>query len=231
MTSRFWRRLVLAVAAAAALLALAAEARAEYPVEDRYEERYTTGAGVFDRSYWVARFGMAVGSIDVADLAGVGVGAHLSLSRVFGKVGLKADYDLLHVAEEYVDRPRAGLLHRAGLGVRWNAAHALRSRKGQITMWLEGGAGRQWFAWDKGGTLTRNDVSIGIGADIIGNFADWGERPRLLGFSYALRFLIAENPYADLQSVEVCGGPCDTPTVAPRFDASFMFVMEIEYGR
>ncbi len=223
------RKLVLAAAVVAAVLALAAEARARSP------SSYGDGSpqSAFQKSHWLFRFGLAVGNADVADLHGAGVGGHFSLARSFGKLELKADYDLVNVTEgePYVDHPRAGLMHRGGAGVRWQPIGLVIGKRLNTGFWVEGTVGREFFAWDKGGTLTRNDVSIGVGVDFLGNFADWGERAKLFGFGWSFRFLIADNPYADVNAVSVCGGPCDTPTPAPRYDLSFLFVLELQYGR
>jgi hypothetical protein len=223
----FRRKLALMAAVVAAVVALAAQARAESSYEDGNPAR------AFDRSLWLFRFGMAVGTVDVADLHGAGMGVHGSLARAFGKLAVKADYDALSVSESepYLEHPRAGVSQRGALGVRWQPIGMLLGKRLNTGFWVQGTVGRQWFIWDKGGTLTRNDVELAVGLDFLGNFAEWGERAKIFGFGWSFRFLFAENPYADVPTVAVCGGPCDMPTRAPRYDLSFLFVLELAYGR
>ena len=125
-----------------------------------------------------------------------------------------------------------GLLHRGGANLRYDVgAIGGRDKPVQGTFWLEGGAGREWIFWDEGGRLTRDDVSLGFGAQMNFQLGRHDPKPRVLGIYYAFKTTIARGPDADQMAPATCGGPCDEPTAPSPYDLGLYFNVGLQYGR
>lgn len=177
--------------------------------------------------------GFAVGTANVADLEGTAFGLHVDAGRSFGRTHLQAEYGLYGITEgtAEVSTGRQGLMQRAGLGLRYHFGHLPFSRSMLGVIWAEGGIGREWYAWDGGGRLTRDDLSVGVGFGFVGNLGGYSGKAKYLGFHYLFRFSAAENPYADKIDAVACGGPCDEATEPLPYDLTFTFIMGFAFGR
>src|SRR6185503_4624260 len=60
----------------------------------------------------------------------------------------------------------SGLAHRVGVAARYTLTRFSES-DGGLDFWTEGGLGVEHLRWDAGGTLTRPDISLGIGATFV----------------------------------------------------------------
>ncbi len=117
-----------------------------------------------------------------------------------------------------------GLEHRLGAVARYNFARLAES-DGGLAFWAEGGLGVEHYRWDAGGTWTRPDVSLGIGAAV------WGQSERKHGgLSIGVRIALA--PRDDVAHAAVaCGGPCDAATTPTGWDRSVLFDMTAMFGK
>ena len=113
------------------------------------------------------------------------------------------------------------------LGVRIVASRGsmdLGESDGGLDFWGEAGLGVEHLRWDAGGTLTRPDLSLGIGATFI-----YLGRSRHSGITAGLRITIAPRTDDD-GAPPTCGGPCDTATPPASLDRSFLFDITVPFG-
>jgi len=180
-------------------------------------------------------FGMLAGGYEVGPVGGGAVGLHLDLGRQMGPVKLYGEYDFLSIGDSASDTtdPVRGLLHRGSLMARYNVAEIGGGRYKPIqgAFWLEAGAGRQFIHWNAGGVLERDDVAAGFGGQFNFLLARDTPNPRVLGFYYAFRAVIARSPDADQMQPATCGGPCDRATSPSPYDLGLFFNMGLQFGR
>ncbi len=182
-------------------------------------------------------FGMLVGGYSVGPVEGAGVGLHLNLGRQMGPLYLYGEYNMLSIGESSYENedPIKGMTHRFGLNARYNFAEFGGGRRTPVqgSFWLEGGVGRQNILWDEGGKLTRDDVGLGFGiqTNFRLNRRYSQKKPKILGFYYACRAIVARSPTADQMEPVTCGGPCDEPTAPSPYDLGLFFNMGLNWGR
>ena len=117
----------------------------------------------------------------------------------------------------------SGVAHRFGVAARYTLSR-FSENDGGLDFWGEAGLGVEHLRWDAGGTLTRPDLSLGIGATFI-----YLGRSRHAGITAGLRITIA--PRTDgANAPPTCGGPCDTATPPASLDRSFLFDITIPFG-
>lgn len=179
--------------------------------------------------------GMLAGGTDIGDVRGPGVGVELNVGPRFGNLVLLGQFDYLGVGESSsTEDARRGSQARIGLLARYTFLD-MGGEKGPLGVgfWLEGGGGRQHVAWDRGGTLTRNDITLGLGLQLDAHFDRDSNtrRSRYLGPYFAFRANIARAPEAADGTEPSCGGPCDTATTPNRTDISLFFNFGMHWGR
>jgi hypothetical protein len=162
-------------------------------------------------------------------------GGHLDAGvRVSRPLYVYAEYDLTALtfpapagspaAARAADAPTGGtgLQHRFGLDARY-AFERLGARDGGLAFWVEGGPGIEHYVWDAGGTWTRADFAVGIGATL------WARGKRYAnGLSFAVRGTFAPH---GVGATEACGGPCDMATTASAWDRSITADVSLSFGR
>jgi hypothetical protein len=117
----------------------------------------------------------------------------------------------------------SGLAHRFGATARYSVGRFGES-DGGLELWTEGGIGVQHLRWDAGGTLTRPDVTFGIGLTVI-----YLGREHHTGGTLGLHVML--SPRNDTSNtVPTCGGPCDTATAPGTLDRSFLFDITVPFG-
>ncbi len=175
--------------------------------------------------------GMLAGGFGVGKVHGAAAGIHINAGRQMGRVKLYAEYDMLSIGQaDTVPDAVRGLLHRGGANLRYDVGAIGRDRV-QGTFWLEGGAGREWIFWNEGGRLTRDDLSLGFGAQMNFQLGRYEPKPRVLGIFYAFKTTIARAPDADQSAPATCGGPCDEPTRPMPYDLGLYFNVGLQFGR
>lgn len=117
----------------------------------------------------------------------------------------------------------SGLAHRFGVAARYTLSRFGES-DGGLDFWAEGGVGVEHLRWDAGGTLTRPDLSLGVGATVI-----FLGRTHHAGITIGLRVTIAPRNNAS-NAPPTCGGPCDTATAPASLDRSFLFDITVPFG-
>jgi hypothetical protein len=190
--------------------------------------------GTFDDARTELGFGMLVGGYGVGPVGGAGVGLHLDVGRQMGDLKLYGEYNFLSIGEAYTEEdPVRGVLHRGGLAARYNFATLGGGRYKPIqgAFWLEAGLGRQYIRWNEGGVLERDDVSFGFGAQFNFMIGKNSPNPKVLGFYYAFKAMVARAPDADEMAPATCGGPCDRPTGPSPYDVGAFFNMGLQFGR
>jgi hypothetical protein len=177
--------------------------------------------------------GLLAGNFSTGPLSGPGVGMHLDVGWNHGPIYLYGEYDLLSVGEQTymaADKPIRGLLQRVSANARYSFfdAHGQDFPLGG-ELWLEGGLGRQRIDWDEGGRLSRNDLSLGFGAQLNVVAGRHQARPQVFGVYYALKLTVAKDPGP--RGMPGCAGPCDEPTPPSPWDLGVFFNMGVSWGR
>jgi hypothetical protein len=197
--------------------------------QDSYGER-----DVFEVPRTEIGFGMLAGGYSVGPVSGAAAGIHLDAGRQFGRVKLFGEYNMLVIGNSgsATEAATRGLQHRGGANLRYDVgAIGGDGKPVQGTFWLEGGAGREWIYWQEGGRLTRDDISLGFGAQVNFQLKRYDTRPRVLGVYYAFKTTIAKAPGESQMGPATCGGPCDTPTKPSPYDLGVYFNLGIQFGR
>lgn len=186
--------------------------------------------------------GVRFGSFTInGDSSGTAIPFHLDAGVRTGRWLAFASYDAFGVTARVPALPAAGtadaarslelaalgdgsgLAHRLGAAARYTLAR-FSENDGGLDFWGEAGLGVQHLRWDAGGTLTRPDLSLGIGATFV-----YLGRSRHSGITAGLRITIApRNDHAN--APPACGGPCDTATPPASFDRSFLFDLTVPFG-
>lgn len=180
-------------------------------------------------------FGVLAGGYSVGPVSGPGVGLHIDAGWNRRAWLLYGEYDFLSIGESQQDvtEPIRGLLHRFGANVRYAFAEFGDGRdvplQGQF--WLEGGVGREIVLWDEGGRLGRNDLAIGLGAELNVVTKRDTPHPSVFGIYYAFRMTVARAPDADKVEMATCGGPCDEATLPSPYDLGLFFNAGLSWGR
>lgn len=206
--------LALVPATAAAQTTIATDAPAAPPRDRRIE----------------TRVGLEIGGADVGDVTGPSTGVHASLGYRLGVATVMAEYDYFGVGDAATDVvDRDGRMSRGGAVVRYQLADVAKpgSPLG-LEFWVEGGAGAERIAWQRGGVLYRPDLALGFGFELDGR--GWRQpRPRHFGAYLALRAILARAPETDEPSM--CEGPCTVATPPSRNDVSLYFHFGLHWGR
>lgn len=170
--------------------------------------------------------GFEVGTFSVGRIAGTAVGFHVGAGVRWSKLVLLGGYDFLSLSQDAdVPEPVRGLVHRLGATVRYSIGDkSMRPLRGDF--WLELGGGREIIRWYDGGTLARNDVSFGIGAQ--GSVRFGADKRRNMGLYYAAKFIIADRPDGKIMTPG-CAGPCDEPTAMIPIDLGIFFDVGIPF--
>jgi hypothetical protein len=117
-----------------------------------------------------------------------------------------------------------GLMHRLGANARYSYGRA-GCRDTGVDLWAEAGVGIEHVRWDAGGTWSRPDLALGLGASWWG----LGEKQHG-GLSAGLRITLARRD--DVAGAAVaCGGPCDVATPPTGWDRSFLFDVKLMFGK
>ena len=170
--------------------------------------------------------GFEVGTFSVGRIAGTAIGFHLGAGVRWNKLVLLGGYELLSLKQDAdVPDPVRGLIHRFGATVRYSIGDkSMRPLRGDF--WLELGGGREIIRWFDGGKLSRNDVSVGIGAQ--GSIRFGANKRRNMGLYYAAKFIIADRPDGKIMTPG-CAGPCDEPTAMIPIDLGIFFDVGIPF--
>jgi hypothetical protein len=178
--------------------------------------------------------GMLAGSSDIGDVHGPGVGLEVNAGVRLSDLTILGQFDYLGVGESrFIDAPRRGDLMRLGLAARY-ALFQMDPRDKPLALgfWLEAGGGRQRIAWERGGTLTRNDLVLGLGVQLDAKVGGNSGKPRYLGPYFGFRASMAGAPEPmDPAGTPTCGGPCDTATHPSATDISIFFNFGMHWGR
>lgn len=232
--SRHRTRLCAWLAGLAGLLATAGAARAQTTVatdsgpEEEEHNPFQLGRSDFG-------FGVLAGGFSVGPVSGPGVGLHIDAGWNRKAWLLYGEYDFLSIGESQQDvtDPIRGLLHRFAAMGRYAFAEFGDGQniplQGQF--WIEGGAGREIVLWDEGGRLGRNDLAIGLGAELNVVTKRDTPHPNVFGIYYAFRMTVARAPDADKVEMATCGGPCDEPTLPSPYDLGLYFNAGLSWGR
>jgi hypothetical protein len=187
----------------------------------------------FNRPRTELGFGMLVGGFEVGPVGGAAVGVHLDAGRRIGPLMLLGEYNFMGIGESSPEKadPIRGHLHRFGVAARYSFAEFGGGRYTPIRggFWLEAGLGHQKVAWNEGGILDRQDLSLGFGAEI--DIRQGHEKPRFWSIYYAFRTTIAKTPGGKATGEPICGGPCDEPTFPSPYDLGLFFNMGFTFGR
>jgi len=180
-------------------------------------------------------FGVLAGGYSVGPVSGPGVGLHIDAGWNRRAWLLYGEYDFLSIGENQQDvtDPIRGLLHRFAAMGRYAFAEFGDGEniplQGQF--WVEAGAGREIVVWDEGGRLGRNDLALGLGAELNVVTKKDTPHPNVFGIYYAFRMTIARAPDADKVEMATCGGPCDEPTLPSPYDLGLFFNAGLSWGR
>jgi hypothetical protein len=220
------------ITALAALVSTAGAARAQEVATDGAAEEehnpFRLGRSDFG-------FGILAGGYSVGPVSGPGVGLHIDAGWNRKAWLLYGEYDFLSIGESQQDvtDPIRGLLHRFGAMGRYAFAEFGDGQniplQGQF--WIEGGAGREIVMWDEGGRLGRNDLAVGLGAELNIVTKRDTPHPNVFGIYYAFRMTIARAPDADKVEMATCGGPCDEATLPSPYDLGLFFNGGLSWGR
>jgi hypothetical protein len=211
------------IVALVALVAVPSAAEA-YPTFDS-EDMYTYQDS---QPHLEGGFGALIGSYSVGRVAGTAFGFHLDGGLRWRRLALLGEYDFLSFSEDTnIALPLRALVHRGGVNLRWSFG-VLTKRDFPVRgdFWLEAGAGHQLVTWFDGGVLHRNDVSLGIGAQVSVRFG-YHER-RKIGLYYALKFVIADRPDGKV-APSGCAGPCDEPSPMIPIDLGIFFNVAVPF--
>jgi hypothetical protein len=124
----------------------------------------------------------------------------------------------------------AGVMQRVGIAGRYafgklDSPSYVGEPQGIGEMFIEGGAGWEHIAWDKGGVYQRPDVTIGIGL----TGAVRGEHSRS-GMTMAFRMYVGRRTDLD-GAAPTCSAPCTEATPPTAWsDRSYMFDAEYTFG-
>jgi hypothetical protein len=179
---------------------------------------------------------MLAGTSDIGDMRGRGAGLEISAGMRLDELSILGQLDYLGVGESRdVENPRRGDRMRLGLAARY-ALFQINPQNNPLALgfWLEAGAGRQRIAWNRGGTLTRNDLALGLGVQMDAKIGGKSGKPRYLGPYFAFRANMARAPEPMETSdgmTPTCGGPCDTATGPSATDISIFFNVGMHWGR
>lgn len=176
------------------------------------------------------RLGLLIGGADIGDVTGPSTGLYASVGYRLGRVTVNGEYDYLSVGDADLEaQSRDGRMTRGGAMVRYELADvAKRDSPVGLQFWVEGGAGVERVAWQRGGVLVRPDLAAGFGFEIDGR--GWKEpRPRHFGAYFAFRAVVARAPDANLPAM--CEGPCTEATPPSRNDVSMYFHFGLHWGR
>ena len=189
-----------------------------------------------EQSLEVARqfqIGILAGGSEVGDVDGPGIGAGISAGLGLADLSLLGELDFMETGESGAHgAPRRGLLWRAGLAVRYEIGDLVPAGQPIANrVWLEAGAGRQRVVWQGGGTLTRNDLVLGLGFQL-GQKSTGSTTPTTsFGPYFAIRAVLARAPDTGAPAMPSCGGPCDTPgTPARPTDVGTFFSFGMHWG-
>jgi hypothetical protein len=180
-------------------------------------------------------FGVLAGGYSVGPVDGPGVGLHLDAGWNRKAWLLYGEYDLVSIGQNQQDvtDPIRGLLHRFAAMGRYAFAEFGDGQniplQGQF--WLEGGVGREIVMWDQGGRLGRNDLALGLGAELNVVTRRDTPHPNVFGIYYAFRMTIARAPDDGKIEMATCGGPCDEPTLPSPYDLGLFFNAGLSWGR
>jgi hypothetical protein len=178
---------------------------------------------------------MLVGGFAVGPIGGTAIGLHLDVGRQMGELKLLGEYNFMGIGESSyeVENPTRGVMQRAGLLARYNFAEIGSGRRTPLqgAFWLEAGLGRERIQWNEGGVLSRDDVSLGFGAQLNVLIGRDSPKPKTFSIYYAFKALIAKSPGGDQMGPATCGGPCDEPTAPSPYDAGFFFNLGLNWGR
>lgn len=214
-------RLVLALIAAAGLLGVVAgHAGADDAKDDGPTLRYG--------------YTITAGATEIGDLGFANIGVRFHVARQIVP-GLRADLDFAFLATHRPSDDEDGILmgntSRFSLGAAYDLVAFDKGDMLTGSVAFVGGVGRQYIAWDRG-TVTRNDIFVGIDAMTGFNFRNSRNLrvAKALWMGLGVRFFISEAPGPDKQMI-VCGGPCDEPSAGNPRDLGFLVNYGLSFGR
>ena len=221
---------IVSCAAAAALLAGAAPAHAQWDDDgDDHGEHDDWKSLRFEGDV-----GTLIGDMGIGPIDGFAGGIRRDRLALFG------EYDLLSVGQSPSSAsadatmpppdPIRGYMQRFGLDARYSVARFGGGDAGiRGDLWIEGGLGAEVIQWYEGGRLHRGDLDLGFGAQT--TFKIGSDRhPRYIGFHYAVKATIAKAPPRK-DDFPTCAGPCDEPTPPVPWDTGIFFDFGVVFGK
>ena len=176
-------------------------------------------------------FGMLAGGYSVSTVSGSAIGMHADAGLRMDRLALVGEYDYLSIGQSSYDYddPIRGNLHRLGANVRYSlASFGGRDIPIRGDIWVEGGVGNQLVQWNGGGELSRRDLAFGIGGQMTARLGR--EKPSYIGFYYAFRGLVAQDPLHK-PGEPTCAGPCDMATGPSPWDVAGFFNFGVVFSR
>lgn len=178
-------------------------------------------------------FGVLAGSQPVGYVDGGMAAPHLDIGARRDRWLLYASGALGSIGESSYDddMPVRGVVGRLGLGVRYTYGR-IGGGRGEIPLrgqfWVEAGAGYQHIQWNEGGRLGRQDLLIGLGAQLDVRVSR--EKLRFIGLYYALDIMFSPAPNSK-ERPPVCAGPCDEATGPGTMDVGFVLNVGVPFGK
>lgn len=216
-----------AAALVVASLVAPAIARADY-----YDYGGSSGKDSWEKTRFEGAVGGLVGGQSVGWVHGTAGGLHLDAGLRLDRLYLYGEYDFMSVGQDSydVDEPVRGFMHRGGVSARYSVATVGGKRDIPVRgdFWIEAGLGDQVINWHEGGRLHRPDVSMGLGGQA--SFRLGRDKPKFLGFYYALKVTVADAPPRK-DNQPTCAGPCDYPTPPSPYDVGIFFNFGVPFGR
>ena len=157
-----------------------------------------------------------VGYVDASIAAPhVDIGARKDRWLVYGTGAMGSIGESDYMVENAV----RGIIARVGAGVRYTYGR-IGGGRGELPLrgqfWIEVGAGHQHIQWNEGGVLGRQDLVIGVGAQL--DIRVSRDKLRYMGLYYALDIMFTGAPNQK-ERPPVCAGrwcPAGRPSALPR---------------
>ncbi len=142
-------------------------------------------------------YDVSMGTIGLGIRAPFAGGLGFSYGRRYARLLLRGEYQADNIdydtypdaTDVTVTQRHEGFMHRVDATARWSfKSWRWSQKKFGFDLWVEGGLGREWLHWDRGGTIDRNFGVVGFGADEVIRFASHESKAHTLRGYIAVRF-------------------------------------------